>query len=132
MSAKKYGEKIRSDFSQSMFEEYHENRKLEAKNLAERKSWYTKINSKQFKYHEYLTSDTWKSIREKVKKRDNFLCQECKLKKAEEVHHLNYDNVFNEKMEDLISVCSECHMELHKKEKKPVGNTVYSSLRLNS
>lgn len=121
LSRKKYGEQIRSEFSNSMFEKYHENKRSEGKILAERKSWYNKTNSRRYKYQKYLTSEKWKNIREKVKERDNFLCQQCKLKKAEEVHHLNYENVFNEKMEDLISVCSECHMELHNNEEKTSG-----------
>jgi hypothetical protein len=120
LSAKKYGENIRSEFSNSRFSEFKENKELERQELAELKSEYRKRNSKQFKYYEYLTSDKWKTLREKVKERDKFLCQECKVKKAEEVHHLTYENIYNEKLSELISVCTACHKELHKSEQKTV------------
>ena len=120
LSSKKYGEKIRSEFSNSRFSEFKENKERERQELAEQKAGYNKRNSKRYKYHIYLISEKWKELREKVKERDNFLCQECKTNKAEEVHHLTYENVFNEKMSDLISVCSDCHKKLHKSEQKTV------------
>ncbi|MEE9364856.1 MAG: hypothetical protein V3U92_19825 [Cellulophaga sp.] len=120
LSTKKYGEDIRTEFSNSRFSEFKENKERERQELAELKSEYRKRNSKQYKYYEYLTSNKWKELREKVKERDEFLCQECKTKKAEEVHHLTYENVFDEKLSDLISVCSDCHKELHKTEQKTV------------
>ena len=120
LSTKKFGEQIRSEFSNSRFSEFKEKKERERQELAEAKAGYNLRNSKRYKYHKYLTSDKWKELREKVKKRDNYLCQECKTNKAEEVHHLTYENVFNEKMSDLISVCSDCHKELHKSEQKTV------------
>ncbi|GEQ87434.1 hypothetical protein ULMS_29420 [Patiriisocius marinistellae] len=120
LSIKKFGEKIRSEFSNSRFLEFKEKKEFERQKLSEQKSEYNNRNSKQYKYYEYLTSHKWKELREKVKLRDNFLCQECKSEKAEEVHHLTYENIFNEKLSDLISVCSDCHKKLHKIERKTV------------
>ncbi|ARV16876.1 hypothetical protein BTO07_09540 [Polaribacter sp. SA4-12] len=70
-------------------------------------------NSRKGKYNEYLLSEKWKTKRNEVLKRDNSLCRVCKEKKAEDVHHLTYENLFNEKLEDLISVCRKCHLEIH-------------------
>jgi 5-methylcytosine-specific restriction endonuclease McrA len=121
LSSKKFGDKIRSEFSNSRFEEFKENKENERQELTTNKAEYRRRNSKRYKYYEYLTSDKWKILREKVKERDEYLCQECKIEKAEEVHHLNYDNIFNEKLSDLISVCTECHKKIHQTEEKNCG-----------
>lgn len=64
-------------------------------------------------YNEYLTTPEWHDLRIKIINRDKNLCQECFSKKANEVHHLHYRNVFKEKLEDLISVCKDCHNKIH-------------------
>ena len=67
-------------------------------------------------HNEYLQTSQWKNIRQKVLKRDNFLCQGCLENRATEVHHLTYDNWKNELMFELISVCFDCHHnKIHKK-----------------
>jgi 5-methylcytosine-specific restriction endonuclease McrA len=60
-------------------------------------------------YKEYLNSDKWKTKRERVLDRDNYLCQACLSAKATQVHHLTYSHVFNEPMFDLVSICKRCH-----------------------
>ena len=32
---------------------------------------------------------------------------------AQEVHHKSYDSLYNEPLEDLISVCKDCHLKIH-------------------
>jgi len=54
-------------------------------------------------YNEYLQSPKWKAIREKVLKRDNYLCQGCLENRANQVHHKNYETVGDEVLFDLIS-----------------------------
>lgn len=53
-------------------------------------------------------------MREKVLERDKNLCKECKTKTAEQVHHICYENLYNELLKDLISVCKNCHSEIHR------------------
>lgn len=74
----------------------------------------------------FYSSTAWKNLRDNVRKRDHYLCQDC-LKKgiqtpAEEVHHITpitAENVndpeitLNEK--NLISLCRECHRKRHEK-----------------
>ena len=55
-------------------------------------------NSKKGKYIRYLNSDEWKKIRELVLKLAALKCQKCKVKSADEVHHLTYQNLFNENL----------------------------------
>ena len=85
----------------------------------------------------FYTWSKWKTKREEVLKLDKYECQICKkrgkYKKATTVHHVNYvkkhpDKALEiwyyfkgEKKRNLISLCHECHEEVHgyrKKEKK--------------
>lgn len=73
---------------------------------------------------DFYFSTSWKGMREYIKKRDQYLCQDC-LKKglfvpAEEVHHIkpltpqNINDVSITLSEDnLISLCRECHRRRH-------------------
>ena len=67
-------------------------------------------------YQEYLQSDTWKSKRERVLRRDDYLCQACCHAKAVQVHHKTYEFIGDEPLYQLISVCIECHYQLHRRE----------------
>ena len=53
-------------------------------------------------------SPQWKSIRKERLNFDNGLCIFCKLP-AEQVHHVTYENVGHEQLEDLRSLCCLCH-----------------------
>ena len=63
-------------------------------------------------YPKYLGSAVWQAKRERVLRRDNWTCQECNHV-AQEVHHLTYENIGNEAMADLVSLCHRCHRRLH-------------------
>ena len=54
------------------------------------------------------TSTQWKKIRKERLEYDNGLCVFCKAP-AKEVHHVTYENVGNESVADLRSLCSVCH-----------------------
>lgn len=64
-------------------------------------------------YNEYLKTSKWNSIRLQVLKRDKFICQGCLNAKAVQVHHQNYNNLFDELLFQLISLCVDCHKKLH-------------------
>jgi 5-methylcytosine-specific restriction endonuclease McrA len=69
-------------------------------------------------YTEYIKSDKWKAIRLKVLKRDNNLCQACLETPAQDVHHITYNNIGDELMYELLSVCRDCHFNRIHKEKR--------------
>jgi 5-methylcytosine-specific restriction endonuclease McrA len=61
--------------------------------------------------------DEWNhELREKIRKRDNYTCQECGLRQKElktfhkklPVHHIDYDKTNNDPM-NLITLCIGCH-----------------------
>ncbi len=64
-------------------------------------------------YQAYLYSDKWKAKRHKVLIRAKFKCEQCKKKRATQVHHLTYKRIFKEQLSDLQAVCSSCHMRIH-------------------
>lgn len=60
-------------------------------------------------YEQYIQSAEWKALRQKVLERDRFQCQTCCSTDDLEVHHRTYDRLFHEDLEDLITLCHECH-----------------------
>lgn len=68
-------------------------------------------------YEEYLASDVWKSKRLERLKIDGHQCTVCGSKSELCVHHITYNNLYEEKMEDLITLCKKCHREEHKNKK---------------
>lgn len=90
--------------------------------------------------HTFYTWGKWKRIRKEVLQQDKYECQMCKRRgrytKATTVHHANYVKKHPElalekyytwhgqKKRNLISLCHDCHEEVHgyrkKEEKKPL------------
>lgn len=78
-------------------------------------------------YSKLLTSSKWKSKRKLILKRDLNVCQSCSVSKdILHVHHTYY--VVNKKPWEypdsaLITLCEECHADLHNTTKVPVYDT---------
>ena len=54
-------------------------------------------------------------LKELIRKRDNYTCQECgktqkQLKRKLSIHHIDYDKKNNSKL-NLISLCLKCHLK---------------------
>lgn len=62
----------------------------------------------------------YKNNHEAVLNRDNYTCQCCKTKKGTmHVHHIIYrSNGGSDRMENLITICEDCHKKLHDGELK--------------
>jgi hypothetical protein len=63
-------------------------------------------------YDSYLKCADWKEKRQRVFLRDGYKCAVCRGP-AEQVHHLSYKNVGYEPLEDLVSICTPCHEQVH-------------------
>lgn len=63
-------------------------------------------------YPEYRQTHAWLTKREAVLERDGDRCQGCGSEAAE-VHHLTYEHIGDEPIEDLISLCASCHEAEH-------------------
>jgi hypothetical protein len=64
-------------------------------------------------YSEFLESEEWKALREKVKTRDSFRCRECRSRSDLQVHHLTYEHGWLCDEKYLITLCRECHERKH-------------------
>ncbi len=60
------------------------------------------------KYEEYIHSHAWKEKADARMEKDHHTCCVCG-REATEVHHLTYEHFREERMDDLVSLCHECH-----------------------
>ena len=61
-------------------------------------------------YRDYMRSEAWRERRARALKRAGFRCQICGEDTGKlEVHHNRYDNLGNERDEDLVALCGQCH-----------------------
>jgi len=63
-----------------------------------------------------------KKLKEQIRKRDNYTCQECGIKQTElktklSIHHIDYDKK-NNNPNNLIALCTSCHMKTNYKRKQ--------------
>ncbi len=66
-----------------------------------------KYSRKEYR-DEYLKSDHWKTLRGYIVK-SGVLCFKCKDSPATDAHHLNYKNIVDVKITDLVPLCRPCH-----------------------
>ena len=64
-------------------------------------------------YSKYLHTKEWIARRDKIREKRK-VCEICGRDDRLQVHHLNYDNLGNEKDEDLMLLCETCHQYMHK------------------
>jgi len=64
----------------------------------------TKVN-----YKRYLASREWRLKRKEVIERAKGVCERCLDDDIANVHHLTYENVGNEPLDDLQGLCRGCH-----------------------
>ena len=64
-------------------------------------------------YRLYLDSDIWKKKRRERIEKDGFKCSVCGSAKNLNVHHITYERLGREDLEDLVTLCRDCHSRLH-------------------
>lgn len=92
--------------------DYWELKTEEYEMLKERLS-KAKQKKRQELLRKYYKSEAWKEKRILVLRRDDYTCQSCLIQEATEVHHKSYRFLFNEPLFDLVSVCHNCHKQIH-------------------
>ena len=82
------------------------------------------------KYRNYLNSPQWQAKKQQLLERsrkkagsDNIfgVCERCGYKPWKpnlQVHHLTYERIYEEKLEDLILLCPKCHKEETARQRK--------------
>lgn len=61
----------------------------------------------------YLWTREWRSTRRAKLDDVGYRCRVCKQSKDLQVHHLTYDHVGHEWLEELIVLCRGCHQSVH-------------------
>lgn len=64
-------------------------------------------------YTAYLWTREWRSTRRAKLDDVGYRCRVCKQSKDLHVHHLTYDHVGHEWLEELIVLCQGCHQSVH-------------------
>ena len=70
------------------------------------------------KYEMYLQSERFDEIRQAVFDRDGHKCVVCGSTENLRPHHLTYRNVYNENLDDLVTLCNRCHSIYHNVENR--------------
>jgi hypothetical protein len=77
-------------------------------------------------YYRYLRSKGWKQLHEAVIDRAKDCCERCGKHQVDEVHHLTYDRIYREELDDLQGLCARCHIFVHGISKiDPMVDSVY-------
>lgn len=93
-------------------------------------------------YDRYIHSSAWRRKADERLELDGHVCQVCG-KEATDVHHLTYDRFGHEDMDDLVSLCRECHQKAEDlydpsvipwamDEVKPEGNNFMAAMRTDA
>lgn len=69
----------------------------------------------EFNYRRYLASREWALLKEQVRERSEGWCEFCELAPYEETHHITYERIGHEHLDDLLATCKECHRWLSAK-----------------
>lgn len=64
-------------------------------------------------YDSYMQSDEWSKKREERLRLDSYRCRVCGSTSDLDVHHLTYQRFGNEDINDLVTLCRNCHQEQH-------------------
>lgn len=77
---------------------------------------------------DFYRTQKWKNKRERILRRDGYLCRECKrygkLVPATEVHHVKHADEYPELIwedSNLVSLCKACHNAKHPEKRKHNG-----------
>ncbi len=75
----------------------------------------TKKQRRRVKYRAYLQSAKWRAKREEYFRSHPRACSRCGTTKGRiDLHHITYERVGNERLEDLEATCRDCHRVIHR------------------
>jgi len=76
-------------------------------------NWGEKYGLDFKSYEEYLDSDLWKRNKNTVLIALGRQCQICRSKEEIHVHHVSYERIGRELVDDLAVLCKSCHKIVH-------------------
>lgn len=75
-------------------------------NATQKGEWFNR-------YNEYLSSSEWQYKRNQILKKDDYKCCMCGTEYDLQVHHIHYNNVGDEELNDCLTLCKEHHLKIH-------------------
>lgn len=69
------------------------------------------MNRKE-EYKRYLKSDHWRDLRLRKFAQEPW-CEVCGISQNRQAHHLRYKNLLDCDLSDLMTLCDQCHKDLH-------------------
>lgn len=85
----------------------------EQQRLAVSKERDAQWQERRAEYSDYLLTAEWRAKRETVLKRENYVCQGCRQRRATQVHHTTYRHIGHELLFELVALCEACHEIAH-------------------
>lgn len=68
-------------------------------------------------YAEYLRSPHWRQFRKSAEKHLPKVCP-CGARRGLHLHHMTYERLGRERLEDVAWLCGDCHHALHREDPK--------------
>ena len=70
---------------------------------------------------QYLMSNHWDDMRSLVLLAKGERCSRCGDRAGDQnIHHLRYENIGREELNDLVVLCAGCHLEVHSEVSEPL------------
>lgn len=92
---------------------YKERNKKSKRDIQDRENRFYQLKSMAYK--EYLETPEWQKIRKRKLRRAKYKCQICNASNKElNVHHRTYKRRGEERDNDLIVLCKDCHVLYHR------------------
>ena len=80
------------------------------------------------KYDKYLLSEHWRLVKQAYYSSDRpQVCAKCGAEHDRDLHHLTYERIGRELLDDLICLCRSCHNLEHPKKQKKIRPEGYIS-----
>ena len=74
-------------------------------------------------YQTYLAGREWSLKREAVRERSGNNCERCWNAPQQAVHHMSYEHLYDEPLDELLAVCNPCHEWLSGKSEADLAAT---------
>lgn len=71
------------------------------------------LSRRRWYFWKYLRSKHWAGIRKRYFAIYKRICRHCKARKNIELHHINYRNIYDVTLNDVIPLCRFCHQKEH-------------------
>lgn len=84
-------------------------------NLTPIKEWRADIFMSAEDKQQYMLSAEWYELRTLVFIRDKHTCQSCGSQTSLNCHHVTYQHLGAESLDQLTTLCTTCHTALHKR-----------------